>query len=103
MIHPTLRATGYLTSAAAPQSTRRRVFETMRFVADLLGDCKQPEGSSGGSGSNSGSSSSGGSREEGSCNGSKNGNSGAVASGSNDGAECLKPGGRGWAACIKVR
>ena len=36
-IHPTLNATGYLTSSEHPSKTRRRVFETTAFVAACLG------------------------------------------------------------------
>jgi len=56
-IHPTLQATGYLTSLSQPGRTRRRVFETTRFVSECLGSEKN----------------------------------------------CLRPGGAGWAACVKVR
>jgi hypothetical protein len=82
----------------------------MRFVADLLGDCKQPLRSSldgnsgdGGGGSNSGGCRGASSGKGGNCSGMKDSESSGAGGGSNDGANCLKPGGRGWAACIKVR
>ena len=38
LIHPTLQATGYLTSEEHPRRTHRRVFETLSFVNDCLGE-----------------------------------------------------------------
>ena len=39
LIHPVLEATGYLTSTGEhPRRTHRRVFETLRFVNDCLGE-----------------------------------------------------------------
>ena len=88
LIHPTLEATGYLTDESHPRKTHRRIFETMHFVHECLGEpLSAQEVASLQSLHYSSPSPSASSLDE---------NSARKLSG-------LDVGGRGWRACAKVR